>query len=110
VNPAGDNVSQPTPVAGRRFFAFWIANVFIALFFDGFWLLGYRIQAFDTLSEHLGYFQFGLWFISYFFVPYFALRATVKECLLHSVLFSFLLFCLIGVSTVLLGPYLDPWY
>jgi hypothetical protein len=99
----------------KRLLVFCLANASVAIFFDGFWLLGYRIQALDDLSGELGYFQFVLWFVSFFIASFLPLRAIVRrrivaKCLGLALVFSFLLWCLLLISSVILGPYIDPWF
>jgi hypothetical protein len=98
-----------------RFFAFLLSNACVAVFFDGFWLLGYRIAAFDRLSEAMGYFQFVLWFACFFGASFLTLRSVIQNrlaarCCGLALTFSFLLYLLLGFSTALFGPYLDPWW
>jgi hypothetical protein len=97
-------------IPARRFVAFGLANAAVALFFDGFFLLGYRVQAFDNLSGALGHYQYVLWFAGFFSATMFVLRRCVIECLALAFAFSFGLYMLIGVSAALLAPYVDPWY
>jgi hypothetical protein len=102
-------------VSGGRLLAFGLTNASVAIFFDVFWLLGYRIKELDDLSGNLGYFIFELWFLSFFLASFFALNAVVKErvivkCLLLALVFSVFEFFLLGLSTMVLGPFIDPWY
>ncbi len=99
----------------RRYLAFWIAIASVVIFYDGFWLRGYRVNAFDKLSEDMGNFQFILWYVSFFFASFIPLKPTIKEravikCLVVALAFSFALYCLMIFSTFLFGPYLDPWF
>jgi hypothetical protein len=97
-------------IPARRLLAFGLANAAVALFFDGFFLLGYRVQALDNLSAALGHYQYVLWFACFFSATMFALRKCVIECLALAAAFCFGLYLLIGVSAALLQPYFDPWY
>jgi len=99
----------------RRKIVFWLANASVAIFFDCFWLLGYRINALDNLSSEIGYFQFVLWFVSFFMVSFLSLKAIIKKgviikCLGIALAFSFLLSLTILISTIILAPYIDPMY
>jgi hypothetical protein len=99
----------------RWFFIFLLANALVALFFDGFWLLGYRVEVFDRLSTAMGYWQFVLWFAGFFLASFLTLRCTIHDRLVMrcgglALMFSFLLFFMLGLSTTILAPYLDPWY
>ena len=98
-----------------RLLKFWLANIALALFYDAFWLAGYRIKALDELSGKLGYFQFVIWLISFFFVSISSLRPVIKrhviiKCLGLALLFSVLTLWFLWVSTIVLGPFIDPWY
>lgn len=99
----------------QRLYGFWLANACVAIFFDGFWLLGYRIATFDRLSEAMGKFQFVIWFLSFFLVSFIYLKGSIKKhfaakcCGIASV-FCCALFLLLGISTMMFGPFLDPWY
>jgi len=106
----GSNVSMTHKIPSRRFAAFWLANAAVALFFDGFFLLGYRVQALDNLSAALGHYQYVLWLACFFCATMFVLRKCVIECFALACAFSFGLYMLIGVSAALLAPYFDPWY
>ena len=104
-----------TPNTNRRMLIFFLANAGVAVFFDGFWLLGYRIAAFDRLSEAMGYFQFALWFACFFVASLLTLPLTIQsrmvgKCCGLALVFSFLLYGLLVLSTMLLGPFIDPWY
>jgi hypothetical protein len=108
---------EPSAAAAheRRYPAFWTAIASVAIFYDGFWLIGYRVNAFDKLSEDMGYFQFILWFISFFLASFIPLKPAIKEravikCLGLALAFSFALYCLMAFSTILLGPHVDPWF
>src|SRR5580704_14246865 len=103
----GSNLSMTPKVPSRRFVAFWLANAAVALFFDGFFLLGYRVQELDNLSAALGHYQYVLWFACFFSATMFVLRKCVIECLALAGAFSFGLYFLISVSATLLAPYLD---
>jgi len=94
----------------RRFLAFWLANASVALFFDGFFLLGYRVQAFDHLSSALGHYQYALWLGAFALATKLVLKNCIVECLALACAFSFGLYMLIGVSAAVLAPYFDPWY
>ena len=107
--------SSTAVARGWRYLAFWMAIASVAIFYDGFWLIGYRVNGFDKLSEDMGYFQLILWFISFFLASFIPLKPTIKEravikCLGLALVFSFALYCLMALSTILLGPYLDPWF
>jgi hypothetical protein len=98
-----------------RLLVFVLGNAAVALFYDGFWLLGNRIDALDKLSVAMGYFQFLLWIGSFFIASYFPLKTVIKarlfiNCLGLALFFSILLWYLIVLSTIFLGPYFDPWY
>jgi|SRR5579872_7263859 len=102
-------------MTAKRLLAFVLANAFVAIFFDGFWLLGYRIQTLDDLAGEMGDFQFVLWFVSFFMASFLSLNAIVKKWVIikslgFALAFSFLLYCLEIVSTIILGPFIDPWF
>jgi hypothetical protein len=98
-----------------RLFVFWSLNLSAAIFFDVFWLLGYRVDALDKLSEQIGYFQFVVWFACFFFASLLSLKTIFRERLVRKcfgIAVGFLVFTylLLTFSTMLFGPYLDPWY
>jgi hypothetical protein len=102
-------------VPTRRLFGFLLASAGVAVFFDAFWLLGYRIAALDKLSEALGYFQFLLWFLAFLLVSLLSFQGVIKKRLLLkcsgiAVFFSIVLFWFLLISSALLAPILDPWY
>ena len=106
-----------TDTSVRGWLAFVLANAFVAIFFDAFWLLGYRIQALDDLSAKMGWFQLVLWFACFFMASYFSLNAVSKtkerimrQCLAFAIAFSFLLWCLVFASNLVLAPFIDPWF
>ncbi len=95
--------------------AFLLANASVAIFFDGFWLLGYRIKALDDLTERMGYSQYILWFVCFFMATFLPLNRVIKErvivkCLGIALLFSCLLYGLMLISYAFFGPFLDPWF
>jgi hypothetical protein len=99
----------------KRSLAFILSNASVAIFFDGFWLLGYRIQVLDDLSGEMGYFQSLLWFVCFFLASFFSLNGVIEKrvigkCLGLALLFCFLQYFFEIISTVILGPYLDPWF
>jgi len=98
-----------------RLLGFGLANASVAIFFDGIWLMGYRIKALENFSSDMGYFQCVLWFVSFFMASFLSLKAVVKKwvsikCLGLALAFSFLLWCLIITSDIALAPIFDPWY
>jgi len=98
-----------------KLFVFWLTNGFIALFFDAFWLLGYRVAALDRLSQTMGYFQFVLWFACFFFASVLTLRSIVRErlairCLGIALGLFVFTYALLTISAMILAPYLDPWF
>jgi hypothetical protein len=104
-----------TQNTNRRWFILVLTNACVAVFFDSFWLMGYRIAAFDRLSQEMGYFQFALWFACFFFVSFISLSPVVKEHLIIkcsgiALLSSLFTYVLLIISTILFAPYLDPWF
>src|SRR5215469_3346650 len=99
----------------RDLFVFALVNALVAVFYDAIWLLGYRIQALDDWSASMGNFQFVLWFFSFFVVAFLFLSEFITErlvikCIGIALFFTFLLFIFMGISTVILVPYIDPWF
>lgn len=99
----------------RDIFAFGIVNILVALFYDGIWLLGYRVNSLGDWEDQLGCFQLVIWFFSFLTVAYLFLSEFIKErfvikCLGIALFFSFLLLLLWAVSVAILAPYLDPWW
>jgi hypothetical protein len=69
--------SERDEITANRPLTFWLANASVAIFFDGFWLLGYRIKALDELSGQIGYFIFALWFASFFMASFIPVKAVI---------------------------------
>jgi hypothetical protein len=107
----GSNPGMTTAkIPARRLAAFFLANAVVMMFFDAFWLAGFRVQALDDLSGALGYFQFALWFACFFFVSLLVLKNSVIASVALACTFTFALYLFIGVSSAVLLPYVDPWY
>jgi hypothetical protein len=107
------NVEQPSKTTTWRLFIFWMANIFLMLLYDAFWLLGYQIRALDELSAYLGYSVYVIWFLGFFFASILSLGSVLKQqavikCLGIALIFSFVTYWFLVMSTILLGPFIDP--
>jgi hypothetical protein len=96
--------------------AFWLGNGSVAVFFYGFWLLGWWIPALDRLADDVTDLQlFTLCFFSFFIASFIPLRTRRKRAAIGlsvvvALAFSGVLYCLLLVSWMFLAPSLDPWF
>ena len=83
--------------AAKPQLAFWLANASVAIFFEVLLVLSYWVGALDTLLSKMDYFQFVLWFASFFMASLLSSIANAKgrgviKCLWLALVFSFLLY------------------
>jgi hypothetical protein len=101
----------------RSIFAFLIGNGCVAIFYYGFWLLGWWIPMLDDLDSAAGEFLPVLWFASFFAASFLSIKLYIKN-LIFAVLISLgfaiglslSLYGMIAVSHLVLAPFLDPMF
>jgi len=117
IEPDDDGVFVEMKDPTRSIFAFVIGNGCVAIFYYGFWLLGWWIPMLDDLNHAACQFLPFLWFGSFFIASFLALRPYIKNPIFPVLIslptafgFSLLLYGMIAVSHLLLAPFLDPMF
>jgi hypothetical protein len=90
-----------------------IANVSLAIFFEAFWVVAFRVQAWGEFSELLGLYQIVIWCLSSFLASWLTIKrerkeeATLKSAAIAAAC-SFLLFYLRELTNFVLDRYIFP--